>query len=117
MERSESEESRLSYSAIDPTLIEWANAHGLRLINEFGSVPSRFCYVSGGQKECFQVSIEPPEGEKVLVNAWSIETDDDAELHHAWTASIDELRSTLETALEKIKEWKSRPRNPGASVR
>jgi len=62
--------------------------------------------------ECFQVSIERPEGTEVLVNAWSIETADDSELHHEWTVPIGDLKSTLEAALNKIGEWKVRPRLP-----
>jgi hypothetical protein len=34
----------------------------------------RFCYVSGGPHECFQVSIERPEGTEVLVNAWTAQS-------------------------------------------
>ena len=102
----------MAYSAIDPTIIAWAEAHGLKLCNEFGGVPRRFCYVSGGPHECFQVSIERPEGTEVLVNAWSIETTDDSELHHERTVPIGDLKLTLEAALNKIGEWKVRPRVP-----
>lgn len=109
-------EDLLIYSSIDPIITRWANDHGLKISNRFGGLPRRFCYISGGHSESFQVSIEPPVGKEVLVNVWSVETEDDAELHHAWTVPIGELQSTLEQALAKIEEWKSRPRNYGVTV-
>lgn len=98
----------MSYATIDAVIAEWAAAHGLKLCTEFGG-PARFCYVSGGEHECFQVSVDPPQGETVTVNAWSIETEDDAELHRHWRVPTADLRSALEVALEQISAWSARP--------
>ncbi len=103
----------MTYSEIDPILIEWTNNHDFNLSKSFGGLPRRFFYVSSGENESFQVSIEPPDGAEILVNLWSVETEDDTELHHAWTVPIGQLTSALEQSLTKIEEWKSRPRNWG----
>jgi hypothetical protein len=101
----------MSYAAVDAEIDAWAKRHGLRLCTEFGGVPRRFCYVSSGAHESFQVSIEPPEGGTITVNAWDIEIDDDAELHQQWRVAIGDLIPTLDEALRQIAGWASRPRN------
>jgi hypothetical protein len=101
----------MSYAAVDAVISEWAAVHRLTLSTEFGGKPRRFCYVSGGEHECFQVSIEPPEGATVTVNAWSIETEDDAELHQQWLITTGELSATLDAALKQISRWSVRPRS------
>lgn len=100
----------MSYEAVDDVIGSWVKRHGLTLIAEFGGEPRRFCYVSGGEHECFQVSIEPPEGGTITVNAWDVETEDDAELHQQWRVEIGDLASTLEAAFGQIADWSSRPR-------
>jgi len=98
----------MTYESIDPIIDGWSREHSLRIVPEFGGVPRRFCYVSGGIDESFQISIEPPAGEAVVVKAWSVETRDDQEFHEQWTASAATLRSTLEEALATISKWKER---------
>src|SRR4051812_22475759 len=100
------------YAAVDPAIRSWADQHELRLSMEFGGQERRFCYVTGGPQECFQISIEPPEGSKVLVNAWSIETIDDEELHESWLVPVAEVSSALKLALDKIGAWNARPKGP-----
>ena len=102
----------MSYSAIDPIIRAWAHANGLKMFVEFAGRPSRFCYVSSDD-ECFQVSIEPPTKSEVAINAWSVDTADDAELHCAWVTATDAIESSLDAALRKIEEWKVRPRATG----
>lgn len=97
-----------TYEAIDDVIATWASRHGLKLNAQFDGQPRRFCYVSAGEDECFQVSIEPPEGEAITVNAWDVETRDDAEFHRAWQIHRNELASTLDAALEQITEWSAR---------
>jgi hypothetical protein len=82
--------------------------HDLKLNMEFGGRPRRCCYVSGGKGECYQISIEPPAGGITVVNAWDVETRDDTEFHRAWQASVGDLGSTLEDALEQIARWAQR---------
>lgn len=98
----------MSYEAVDDVISTWATRRGLTLSTEFGGRPRRFCYVSGGGAECFQVSIEPPEDGLITVNAWDVETKDDAEFHRAWQVPVCDLRPTLEEAVEQIARWARR---------
>lgn len=100
----------MAYATIDAMIREWAERHSLVLNTEFGGRERRFCYVSGGPQECFQVSIEPPEAARVLVNAWSIETIDDAELHKSWTVDAPDLVQALDAALKQVRAWDARPK-------
>jgi len=104
------------YAAVDPAINAWAEQHGLKLSTEFGGQERRFCYLTGGPQECFQVSIEPPQGAKVLVNAWSIETIDDAELHESWLAPVEEVSSALNQAFDKIMAWNVRPKGRDVAI-
>jgi hypothetical protein len=101
----------MSYEAVDNVISAWAVRHGLTLNTEFGSQPRRFCYVSAGKAECFQVSIEPPKNGIITVNAWDVETHHDAEFHRAWQAQTSLLEPTLDAALKQIADWAARPRN------
>ena len=100
------------YQIIDPVIDAWCAKHRLVLFNEFGGQPRRFIYTSGAV-ECFQISIEPPEisgtEEIVRVNLWSIETVDDAEIHHVWLVPTGDLGTALEIALETAEMLKMRP--------
>jgi hypothetical protein len=98
----------MSYEAVDDSVSAWAARHGLRLITEFAGRPCRFCYVSGGEDECYQVSVEPPEDGIITVNVWDVETRDDAELHRAWHVPVGDLGPTLEEAWEEIARWGGR---------
>jgi len=104
----------MNYAAVDQAISAWADEHGLKLLAEFGGQERRFCYVTGGPQECFQVSIEPPEGAKVIVNASSIETIDDEELKASWSVSQEEVGSALNRALETIATWSARPKGPAS---
>jgi len=48
----------MSYDAVDATIVAWADSHGLTLCTEFGGVPRRFCYVTGGEHECFGLRLQ-----------------------------------------------------------
>lgn len=98
----------MSYEEVDDVIVAWAKQHGLTLSTEFGDRPCRFCYVSGGRDECFQISIEPPDDRTITVNAWDIETRDDAEFHRAWHVPVAELHSSLEKAIEQVGRWARR---------
>jgi hypothetical protein len=98
----------MSYEAVDDVIGAWAKRHGLRLSTEFGGQPRRFCYVSGGKHECFQVSVDPPEGEHITVNAHDVETVDDAEFHWQRRVVASDLAPALEAALNQIAVWSRR---------
>jgi hypothetical protein len=101
----------MSYEAVDDVISAWAGSHGVTLSKEFGGQPRRFCYISAGKDECFQASIEPPDDGFITVNAWDVETHDDAEFHQAWRAPLSALRPTLDASLKQIADWAARPRN------
>lgn len=98
----------MSYEAVDDVISAWAASRGLALNTKFGGQPRRFCYLSGGQAECFQISIEPPAKGLVTVNVWDVETRDDAEFHRAWLVPVADLRPALEEAVEQIARWAQR---------
>lgn len=70
----------MSYAAFDEIINSWANENKLVVSVESSGDERRFCYVTGGIQECFQISIGPCSGEYVAVTAWDIETVDDAEI-------------------------------------
>ena len=100
----------MACTKIDAVIREWAEQHSLVLNTECVGQERCFGYVSGGPQECFQVSIEPSEAERVLVNAWSIETIDDAELHASWTVDARDLLQALDAAWKQIRAWDARPK-------
>lgn len=98
------------YLEVDVQLVPWAEAKGFFISKEFGGAERRFFYVSGGVHECYQISVEPPVGRQVTVNAWSVETSDDKDFHESWVVPLAALRTTLDAALTKINEWAGRKR-------
>lgn len=100
----------MNLDAIDVVFFAWAARHGLRALRLPGGQQTRFCYVSAGVDESFQISIEPPEAGIVSVNAWDVETHDDAEFHRAWQVPLSDLEPALDGALEQIATWAARPR-------
>jgi len=76
----------------------------------FGGREARFCYVSAGQDESYQISVEPPEGGHVVVNLWSVETRNDEEFHRQWKVPVCDLEPALEEALAQIRSWGERDR-------
>lgn len=102
----------MSYAAVDHVIQLWRRARGLTLFNEFADQERRFCYSSSPEGECFQISVERPEGSSVTVNAWSVETLDDRELARSWTVQATELESALDQALRQVERWKVRRSQP-----
>lgn len=103
------------YASVDPVIDRWVRQHGLVLLTEFAGEACRFWYTSRGT-ECFQISVEPPQAAAVTVNAWSVETDDDAEFEATWPVPVAELEAALVAATEQIEAWNRRNR-PAAFVR
>ena len=101
------------YAAIDATIEAWKAVHGLTVFTEFGGKARRFAHLSVGG-ECFQISIDPREGAAQpalwVVNLWSVETDDDCDVHLAWTATAVDLAEALEVATECARSIGNRPK-------
>ncbi len=100
----------VTYSDIDPAIDAWAARHGLVINPEFGGEARRFTYVTGGPRECFQISVEPPDQGMVTVNAWDVETLDEAQLHESWTVPAGDVDSALESAARRVAAWRTRRR-------
>lgn len=100
------EAARSSYSEVDPAIERWVTKHGLALCREWQG-EARFWYTSRGA-ECFQVAIAPPSNGVVRVSAWSIETDDDAELRGQWEVLPEDIEQGLVAATDLIDQWSLR---------
>jgi hypothetical protein len=88
------------YAEIDGAIERWVKQHRLALCREWqGEV--RFWYTSRG-KEVFQVAVDRPVSDVVKVHAWSVETDDDGELHGEWSVRLVNLEPALATATKLI---------------
>lgn len=96
------------YSPIDDAIKRWVERNNLTLSREWQG-EARFWYTSRGN-ECFQVSIDPPASGSVTVHAWSVDTDDDAELHGQWWVEVGDLEHALATATNLIDLWERRAR-------
>jgi hypothetical protein len=92
----------MSYAAIDQTVRDWADANVKALFTEWAGREARFCYLSSPQGECYQISIEAPENERVRVHVRGIETLDDMEAHLEWLVPVGRLRDTLDAAKQTI---------------
>src|SRR5690242_1916404 len=97
------------YEAVDGAINCWVERHGLTLHTEWEG-EARFWYTSRGN-ECFQVSVERPVGDSVQIQAWSVETEDDAELHRQWSVSLGHLDQGLAAAIQMIDHWAARARS------
>lgn len=95
------------YARIDPALSAWAKASGLKIMTSFADREARFCYWSSSQGECFQIGVEPELLGGVRVDAWSVETLDDRELHRRWSVPLGQLGEALSSALSEIHAWAS----------
>jgi hypothetical protein len=84
----------------------WATRHRVRKIfKEFAGREERFCYLSSEAGECFQIAIQPPTGDRITIDASSIDTLDDRDLHQSWTVTPATLAETLESAMSVVRAW------------
>ena len=93
--------------AIDSSLTieNWAKLHGL-FIEKNRNFPGRYIFHKSSRNgECFQISVFPAQDGIVVIEAWSIETNDGRDVHCRWDVLIDELRAGLDVALKKVDGW------------
>ncbi len=102
------EVSSSPYAPIDGAIQRWVERYHLSLGREWQG-EARFWYTSR-QNECFQISIERPVNWFVTVHAWSVDTEDDAELHGEWSVDIHHFDRALTVATELIDLWAGRAR-------
>jgi hypothetical protein len=94
-----------AYSSIDSVIQSWVSSNSLTLFTSFAGREERFCYISSPQGECFQISIQKPQDAVVSVDAWTVETLDNRELHEQWVVPIPKLKEALELALSTVRNW------------
>jgi hypothetical protein len=109
-----------SYAEIDPIIEKWVAALDTKLFTEWADAPARFFHTSGDPPfECFQISVDAPENDRVAVYAAAIDTNDgtDEKLVQSWTGSIADFDSMMSVAVATVSAWKSRRRekpDPGS---
>jgi|CXWL01.1.fsa_nt_gi hypothetical protein len=92
----------MTYASVDPIISAWGADNNLVVFDSFADEPARFCYRSSEAGECFQIAVEAPKDGEVAVHVWSVETNDDVEVHKEWRVSAEDLRGALDDALRAI---------------
>lgn len=98
----------MSYSLIDPIILNWVQKHSLHLYTRYQDDDVRSVYTSSAQGECFQIWITPPHNDQVTVHVADIETRNDEKMRRDWNTSISQLEAILEEAYRTVKEWMDR---------
>ncbi|WP_043606489.1 hypothetical protein [Novosphingobium sp. Rr 2-17] len=102
-----------SYAVIDPIIEKWAASLDTKLFTEWADAPARFFYTSGDLPfECFQISVDVAENNRVAVYARAIDTNDgtDEKLVQSWLGSIPDFDSMMSVAVATVSAWKARRR-------
>ena len=93
------------YAPIDPIVEKWVEENSLKLFRAFAERAARFVYITSSRGECFQISIQPPQDGEAKVDAWTIETLDDREMHEEWVMPVTALYEALQNALITVRRW------------
>jgi hypothetical protein len=97
------------YSIIDAQLDRRAAENGWAVVREWAEAPARFFYIGGlAPFDCFQISVEPPADDAVVVTARSVDTNYDQEFEQTWRGEVAEFDSFLTSAVALVETWKSR---------
>ena len=102
----------IAYAEVDSVIEAWVKATGSTLFTEWADKPARFFHNPGAPPhECFQISIKPPSGDKIVLFARAIDTNDDTEMEmeQTWEGPISGLDAMLASAVATIERWKARP--------
>ena len=78
--------------------------------SEGGRLPRYFHLPGQPPHECFQVGILPHRDGSFVVQAMSIDTNDDSEFSASWQGKAGELENMLNAAVAEIGKWKDRQR-------
>lgn len=94
------------YASIDPIITRWVIDHQFSLFTAWAGREARFVYLSSLSGECFQISIEPPSGERVVdVHVFYIEGPREIEPEQHWSVAVSDLNSVLEEAFDTVLAW------------
>ncbi|HEX4739617.1 MAG TPA: hypothetical protein VH331_18875 [Allosphingosinicella sp.] len=97
------------YAEVDGIIGAWVNATGSTLFTEWAGKPSRFFHLPGKPPhESFQIVVFPPAEGSVVVQAASVDTNDDSEFLELWEGPTGELDAMLETAVATVDRWRNR---------
>ncbi|MFE9085130.1 hypothetical protein ACQKKG_13420 [Brevundimonas sp. NPDC003935] len=97
------------YSIIDAQLDRRAAENGWTVVKEWAEAPARFFYIGGRAPfDCFQIVIDPPAADAVVVTARSVDSNDDQEFEQTWRGGVAEFDSLLSSALALVETWRSR---------
>lgn len=102
----------ISYAHVDGVIDAWVKATGSTLFTEWADKPARFFHIPGTPPfECFQISIDPPSPNGIVVFARAIETNDHTEkgMEQTWEGPVSELDKLLAAAVATVERWKARP--------
>lgn len=101
------------FAELDPVIKQWVKATRSTLFTEWNGQDSRFFHIPGNPPfECFQIAVFSPDSGKVVVQAASIDTNDDAEMLKLWDGETANLDHLLGQAVQTIEHWKSRLQTP-----
>jgi DNA-binding PadR family transcriptional regulator len=95
----------MSYVEVDPILHRWAKEQRISVLAETQTPCRRYFYVSSPAGETFQIVIEPPRGETVRLDVHLIETWREEEVHDVHETRIEDLQTTFNHIIERIKNW------------
>ena len=101
------------YADVDGVIAKWVRSADSTLYTEWADAPARFFHIHGDPPfECFQISVQAPEGGLTAVTARAIDTNDDTdeEMDQTWRGEISELDRMLSAAVTAIEKWKRRER-------
>jgi hypothetical protein len=99
------------YADLDGVIDAWVKATGSTLFTSEGEKPSRFFHIPGDPPhECFRITVFPPSGGRIVVQAAAIDTNDDTEeeMIRITEGSLAELDAMMAAALATIESWKQR---------
>ena len=102
------------YAELDPLIQKWVKLTGSALFTQHSDgQPARYFHLPGFPPfECFQIVVFPPKQGKVVVQAASIDTNDDAEMLKLWDGPTETLDNLLRQAVATIEQWKVRVQKP-----
>ena len=102
-----------SFADIDGVIAKWVRAADTTLHTEWADAPARFFHIPGTPPfECFQISVQMPEGGRTSVTARAIDTNDDTDeqMDKTWRGPIGDLNEMLGAAVALVGTWKGRDR-------
>ena len=102
-----------SFADIDGVIAKWVRAVDATLNTEWADAPARFFHIPGDPPfECFQISVQVPEGGQTSVTARAIHTNDDTDeqMDKTWRGPIGDLDGMLGAADALVETWKGRER-------